>query len=286
MLKRFKEQINQNLGFFWSVPVFIWQIFFFLIPLLFIFLLSFFGGKFGAISGLTFQNFFTFFTPAYGRIILRSLFFAISCSILCLFLAYPIAYYLVFKIKKFKNLFLFLIILPFWTSFLLHVYAWFFVLERGGFINTLLMKLGIIAEPLHMLNNSWAIAIMMVYYYFPFMLLPLYAILEKFDPYLIEASYDLGASWGLTMRKIIIPLSLSGILSGLFLVFVPAFAEFAIPELLGGEKRMFAGTVVSHFILGSTTISQGAAFTVISFLVLGLTIFVMYYCIKKVVKLL
>jgi spermidine/putrescine transport system permease protein len=125
---------------------------------------------------------------------------------------------------------------------------------------------------------------MMVYYYLPFMALPLYAILERFDQRLIEASLDLGATWWQTFYKIMIPLTMPGILSGFLLVFVPSFAEFAIPELLGGDKRMFVGTVVSYEVLGGSTMAQGAAFTLLSVSILMGATVILYWCIKKLVR--
>jgi spermidine/putrescine transport system permease protein len=279
----------QALPFFFGAPVFLWQLLFFGFPLLFIVLLSVIDTKSGTLwphKLFTLSHFYFFFKPAYGRIILRSLLFALLNAMVCLVLAYPLAYFLVFKARRFKNFFLFFLIVPFWTSFLLHVYAWFFVLERSGFLNTLLLSMGVISRPLHILDTLAAVAIMMVYSYFPFMALPLYTTFEKLDQRLIEASLDLGATWVQTLRKIMIPLTLPGILSGFFLVFVPSFAEFAIPELLGGDRKMFVGSVVTHYILGGATVAQGAAFTLVSSGVLILSAVLLYWSIKKLARVL
>jgi spermidine/putrescine transport system permease protein len=159
---------------------------------------------------------------------------------------------------------LFLLLVPFWTNFLLHIYAWFFVLEREGFLNTLLSKLHLISEPLQLLNTPFAIMIMMVYYYLPFMVMPLYSALEKMDPRLIEASFDLGASWRQTVLRVILPLTKKGLKAGFFLVYIPSFGEFAIPELMGGDKWMFVGNVIASYMLGDETGSLGAAFTLLA----------------------
>jgi spermidine/putrescine transport system permease protein len=126
------------------------------------------------------------------------------------------------------------------------------------------MKLGIISEPIHLLNSLFAVMIMMVYYYLPFMVLPIYSALERFNVSLIEASYDLGGTFFSTLRRILIPLTSRGIKAGFFLVYIPSFGEFVIPELMGGDKTMFVGTVVSQYILGEGTGSLGAAFTLLS----------------------
>lgn len=270
------------MGAFFGIPVVLWQILFFFLPLGVVLLLSIVNLQ----QGLSFASFRTFFTPTYAYVIGRSLVLAFTNACLCLVIGYPLAYFLAFKAGRFKNFLLFLFIVPFWTNFLLHVYAWFFVLERGGFLNTFLRYLGITKEPLHILNTLYAVSLMMVYYYLPFMVLPLYTLLEKFDYRFIEASLDLGASWSQTVRKIMIPITLPAILSGFFLVFVPSFAEFAIPELLGGDKVMFVGSVVSHYILGGTTISYGAAFTVLSSAALILSALILYPCLKRLARML
>ncbi|MFS8563280.1 MAG: ABC transporter permease [Rhabdochlamydiaceae bacterium] len=188
-----------------------------------------------------------------------------------------------FSSKKFKNIGLFLLLIPFWTNFLLHVYAWFYVLEKQGFVNNLLLSLNIIQEPILMLNSLFAIMIMMVYYYLPFMVLPIYSSLERFSPSLIEASLDLGASWFQTFRRIMLPLTMRGVRAGFLLVYIPAFGEFVIPELMGGDKQMFVGNVISQYILAQETGSLGAAFTVLSGFILIITVVVLYKLMEKII---
>jgi spermidine/putrescine transport system permease protein len=285
MLTRFRHYTTQYLPFFLGVPVVLWQLLFFCIPLVLVVVLSVvYQDPLTCAYGFTIQHFFYFFKHAYARIMLRSLLLAFTNACICLVIAYPLAYFLAFKARRLKNLLLFLLIVPFWTNFLLHVYAWFFVLDRNGILNALLFRLGIISQPLQILNTMGAVGIMMAYYYLPFMALPLYSILEKFDQKLVEASLDLGATWWQTFRKVIVPLTFPAIVSGFFLVYVPSFAEFAIPELLGGDKKMVVGSVVSRFILGATTLSYGAAFTVISSLVLVISAFIIYIVMRKIVK--
>jgi spermidine/putrescine transport system permease protein len=265
MRRTITHLFDNTYTFFIASPVFAWQLLFFYIPLTFIVVLSLAAfSDAGIFQGLTIQFFIPLFSPLYAWIIIRSLGLALFTSAMCLMIGYPVAYYLALKSERLKNVLLLLLIIPFWTNFLLHVFAWMFILERNGIVNILLQKLGLIVEPLALLNNMFAVMLMMVYSYLPFMILPIYASLERFDKQLSEASLDLGANWLQTLYRIIVPLSLPGIIGGFFLVFVPAFGEFAIPELMGGDKVMFAGSVISHYIVDAQTKGVGAAFTIVS----------------------
>lgn len=280
-----KKNILNQLPFAFGVPAVIWQIVFFYLPLCFIVVSSILKvSELGVIEGITLGKLALFLSPIYLQVIGSSFLLALSNALLCLFIGYPIAYFLAFSSTRFKNLFLFLLIVPFWTNFLLHVYAWFFVLEKEGFLNNMLRFLKIIDEPIHFLNSLFAIMIMMVYYYLPFMILPIYSSLERLDRKLIEASMDLGAGWTHTFRRILLPLTLSGLRGGFFLVFIPSFGEFAIPELMGGDKQMFVGSVVSHYILGEETGSLGAAFTVVSCIALLISVIFLFWLINKIIK--
>ena len=283
MKKSIQTFFADQAPFFWVIPAYMWQILFFYIPIFFMVYVSFLyipdGGK---TIYYSFAHYASFFKAAYFLSIVRSFFLASLTSILCLFLGYPLAYFLSFIVKKTKNIFLFLFILPFWTNFLLHIYAWFFVLERGGFLNSFLIKIGIITEPIAFLNSSFAVVLVMVYCYLPFMTLPIYSVLEKFDKRLIEASEDLGATSFQTFRYIVLPLVMPGIRSGLFLVFVPAFGDFAIPTLLGGDTYMYVGTIIAHYIMGIQTMSRGAAFTVsISIVLLCIVMFYSFFLKRR-----
>ncbi len=265
---------TDEIPFFVGVPALIWQLLFFILPLMGMLVYSF----------ASLYNFVPFLTSMYGHVLLRSLALALTNVILCFCIAYPLAYCLVFHVQRFKNIFLFFLIIPFWTNFLLHIFAWFFVLEKEGVLNTLLLYLKIINEPLHLVNSITAILIMMVYYYLPFMILPIYSSLERFDIRLMESSADLGATWWQTIRRVVLPLSLPGIQAGVFLVFVPSFGEFAIPELMGGDKIMFAGSVISRFILSAQTAKLGVAFTIISSITLIMAAAILYWLIRKIMS--
>ncbi|OGN58909.1 MAG: hypothetical protein A3D18_01545 [Chlamydiae bacterium RIFCSPHIGHO2_02_FULL_49_29] len=273
------------LPFFFGSPVLLWQLFFFYLPLLLLTLSSILTfSPLGNFEGLTLDRLLLFLQPVYAKVILSSLLLALSNALICFFIGYPIAYFLAFKAKKMKPLFLFFLIVPFWINFLLHVYAWFFVLEKEGFLNWLLLSLGIMDQPIPFLNSLFAILLMMVYYYLPFMILPLYSSLEQFNIQLIEASQDLGAKGWQTLLYILLPLSKGGIMAGFFLVFIPSFGEFAIPELMGGDKWLFVGNVVSQYILSETEGALGAAFTLVSALALLLASLLLYKGLNFLLK--
>lgn len=284
-VREMKARTTSDLPFAIGIPALVWQLLFFYLPLLLIICSSFIRlTTEGQFEGLTFDHFLHFFSPVYLKVIGSSLLLALSNALICFLIGYPLAYYIAFPGRKQKNLLLFLLVVPFWTNFLLHVYAWFYVLDRGGLINSLLLWTGIIREPLHLLNSLSAILVMMVYYYLPFMVMPLYTALEKFNYSLIEASQDLGATWITTLRRVLLPLTNRGILAGFFLVFIPSFAEFAIPELMGGDRLMFVGNVVSQYILGEGTGSLGAAFTLFSSLFLLSASLLLYFFINWLLK--
>jgi spermidine/putrescine transport system permease protein len=259
MIKKIQEFNKKESAFFFGAAPLMWQLLFFYLPLFFLIWFSIVQA--GSYFDITFTHYRVFLNLTYLYVILQSLILGAFTAFTCLLIGYPLAYWIIFKTGRLK---IFLLLSPFFTNFLLHVYAWYFVLDRGGFLNTLLLSLGIIKEPLHMLNTMAAMGIMMIYYYLPFMVLPIYSTLDRFDKKLLEASFDLGASWWQTFRRVLLPLTWSGVQLGLLLVYVPACTEFVIPDLMGGGKYMFMGSVISFFMLRSQTVILGTAFTVIS----------------------
>lgn len=283
-IKFLKTSTPSEFSFSIGAPAMIWQVLFFYLPLAILAITSVMQfSETDAFEGFTFQKIAFFLRPLYLKVIFSSFILALGNAILCLLIAYPLAYFLAFTGKRYKNFFLFLLIVPFWTNFLLHIYAWFFVLEKEGFLNNLLRAIGAISEPLQFLNTPFAIMIMMVYYYLPFMVMPLYSSLEKMDVRLVEASLDLGASWGQTLRRVMLPMTKRGLKAGFFLVYIPSFGEFAIPELMGGDKLMFVGTVIANYILGDETGSLGAAFTLVACLMLLISSIALYWIIDRLI---
>jgi putrescine transport system permease protein len=175
---------------------------------------------------------------------LSSLKYAAITTALCLVIGYPFAYFMARARPAIRPTLMMLVMLPFWTSFLLRIYAWKGILANQGILNHLLLSLGVIGEPLHMMNTSFSLVIGMVYAYLPFMILPLYANLVKMDVRYLEAASDLGATPLQAFWRVTVPLSKSGIIAGAMLVFIPAVGEYVIPELLGGPGTLMIGKVL------------------------------------------
>ncbi len=276
-LCRFISLFRAEIPFFIGVFAIIWQLLFLFLPLAKVLIGAIIEQPVSEKISSIWEKIAFFSTPYYLRIVASSFLLALSNSIICFILAYPLAYFLVYHAKKIKTLLLFLLMVPFWTNFFLHIYAWFYLLEKNGLINTLLIRWGVIGSSLPLLNTIWAIMIMMVYYYLPFMLLPIYSSLAHFNSNLIEASFNLGASWFTTLRRIILPLTIPGIRVGFFLVYIPSFGEFAIPSLMGGDKYAFVGSIISDFVLAEGTESLGITFMFITSLLLLFTVGLFYW---------
>lgn len=206
---------------------------------------------------------------------LSSLGLAGAAALLCLLIGYPMAYGIANAPLKWRSSLLLLVVLPFWTSFLIRVYAWMGILGNTGLINSLLLYCRIIDGPLPLLNNNFAVCIGLVYGYLPFMVLPLYAVFEKMDPTLLEAAADLGSRPFRTFLRVTLPLSLSGIIAGSMLVFIPAVGEFVIPELLGGSDNLMIGKVLwtEFFNNRDWPVASAIAISLLMLLVLPMVIF-------------
>lgn len=209
------------------------------------------SGTIEKIKGFTLDNYaFLFDDPLYINSYISSLRIAAISTFLLLIIGYPIAYSMARAPKSIRPLLLMLVILPFWTSFLIRVYAWIGILKPEGLLSGLLIWLGVIDQPLAIMNTETAVFIGIVYSYLPFMVLPLYASLEKLDMTLLEAAADLGATPIQAFWKITFPLSIPGIVAGCMLCFIPAVGEFVIPDLLGGSETLMIGrTLWNEFFL-------------------------------------
>lgn len=241
-----------------AVPT-LWLLVFFLVPFLVVLKISFAepliarppysplfveGPDGWSIQGTLSNYAYLWEDTLYIKAYLSSIKIAFFSTVLALLIGYPMAYYIARSEEPKRSLLLLLIVLPFWTSFLLRVYAWIGILKTNGVLNNLLMKLGIIDDPLIIMQTDVAVYIGIVYTYLPFMILPLYANLVKLDGSLLEASSDLGANPITTFFRITLPLSLPGIIAGSMLVFIPAIGEFVIPALLGGPDTLMIGRIL------------------------------------------
>ena len=208
---------------------------------------SFFArGVYGGVTGeFTFDNYARLFDPLYGFILLRTLVMAVCVTAACLALGFPLALFISRSGKR-KSLYLLLVILPFWTSFLVRTYAWMFLLRDSGLINGMLQGMGLISAPLPLLYNEGAVFVGLVYGHLPFVVLPLYATLERVDRSLIEASADLGARPLDTVLRVMMPLCAPGFRAGAILAFIPSLGAFLTPDLLGGGKSVMAGNLIQN----------------------------------------
>jgi spermidine/putrescine transport system permease protein len=236
-----------RLRFWFLLPARLWLILLFAFPLAIVGAYSLLErGTYGGVElPWTVENYQRLFDPLYGVIFLRSFVLALAATAICLVLAFPLALF-ISRAGPRKNLYLHLVILPFWTSFLVRTYAWLFLLRDTGLINTLLQQMKLISQPLPLLYNDGAVLLGLVYGFLPFMVLPLYATLERLDPALLEAAADLGARPWTAFFRVIVPLAGPGIWAGSALVFIPCLGAYLTPDLLGGGKTVMIGNLVQN----------------------------------------
>ncbi|HEY3835364.1 MAG TPA: ABC transporter permease [Bryobacteraceae bacterium] len=214
----------------------------------------------------TLESYTRLFDPLYGIILWRSFFLAGVTTALCAALGFPLALF-ISRSGRWKNLWLQLVILPFWTSFLVRTYAWLFLLRETGLINTVLTKLGLIHSPLPLLYNDGAVLLGLVYAYLPFMVLPLYATLERIDPSLLEAAADLGMRPLRAIFRIVLPLTTPGMIAGSILVFIPCLGAYLTPDLLGGGKTVMAGNLIQNQFTAARDWPFGSAVSLVLMLI-------------------
>lgn len=230
----------------------------------------------------TLENYERIFNAIYFQVFANSFKLAIISMLICLVVAYPFAYRLSRVKGNLKNILFMLIIIPFWTSSLIRTYAIMVVLKTNGLLNNFLLWLRIIDEPLEILYTGTAVTIGMVYSLLPFMILPLYASFEKLDKSYIEAAGDLGASKIQTFMKVIIPLTMPGIIAGCTLVFLPALCLFYIPDIMGGAKELLIGNLIKNQFLSSRDWPFGSAVSVVLTALMAILLFAYYKSTNRV----
>jgi spermidine/putrescine transport system permease protein len=234
-------------GWFLALPAGVWLLLFFAVPILILGAYSLMPrGVYGGVErGFTLEHYRRFFDPLYLSILGRTVAVALVCTVLCLLLGYPVAYAIA-RAGRWKNLLLFLVVLPFWTSVLVRTFAMIFLLRDTGLINTMLLGAGFIEQPLTLLYTPGAVMAGLVYTFLPFMILPLYASLEKHDRTLLEAAAVLGARPMRGFFRVTLPLSMPGVVAGSLLVFIPALGSFLPSDLLGGAREVLIGNLVQN----------------------------------------
>ena len=263
-----------------AYPYGVWMVIFIICPILLIVLYAFSDGA----GGATLANFAGI--VEYWPIFVRSFFLAFVSTVICLVLGYPLAYIMSRQPPHRQQLYMTLIMLPMWMNFLLRTYAWMSILENKGFINQFLNRIGFIGflqsafgytlDYIPLINTSGAVVLGMVYNFLPFMVLPIYTVLIKLDPKLIEAAQDLGAPAGIVFRRVIFPLSLPGVISGITMVFVPSVSTFVISKLLGGGKYMLVGDLIDLQFMGNAyNPALGSAIALVMMVLIFLCMWIM-----------
>ena len=263
-----------------AVPYVVWMAIFVVAPIVIMTVYAFTSAS----GGFTLDNFAQMGT--YTEVFLRSFKLALIATAICLLIGYPVSYYISREGVSFQRMANVLIMLPMWMNFLLRTYSWMTILENNGQLNQLFRKLGIIAlynnltgaelEFFPMMNTQGAVVLGMVYNYLPFMILPIYSVIVKLDHSLLEAARDLGANSATVFRRVILPLSLPGVLSGITMVFVPSVSTFAISQMLGGGTELLLGDLIERQFLGGAYNPQiGAAISLVMMIIVVVCMVIM-----------
>ncbi|ENQ3079503.1 ABC transporter permease [Bacillus sp. WLY-B-L8] len=265
-----------------ALPTVAWLLIFFLVPLLFVLAFAFLQrGTYGTVEmSFTLENIKRVFDSLYMETLWETVKIAVITTVLCLLIGYPFAYTVTIVDRKWRSLLLLLATIPFWINFLVRSYAWIVILRSQGLVNTFLLKLGIISEPLNLLYNTPSVILGMVYSLLPFMILPVYAAIEQLDKRKLEAAYDLGATPLKAFWHVTIPMTMSGIATGSILVFVSSIGMFVVSDVMGGSKVALIGNVIQNQFLGARDWPFGSALSMIVVLFSVLLIYLYYRATK------
>jgi spermidine/putrescine transport system permease protein len=250
------------------------------LPMILVAILSFLSrGTYGdVVFKFNLSNYSRLLDPLYGKILVYSLLVGVATTVISIVIGYPLAYYIARAPVRQRSLLLFLVLLPFWTNFIIRIYAWIMILRAGGFLDAVLQWAHVTQQPLKLLYTPTAVMIGMVYEFLPFMILPLYTSLEKIENSVLEAAADLGAPPYRVFLRVTLPLSIPGMIAGTILVFIPAMGMFVIPDLMGGAKTILIGNVIRNQFLTARDWPFGAA---ASMVLMALTmVFTLYYTRK------
>lgn len=268
-----------------ALPAITWLFIFFLIPLLFVLAFAFLErGAYGTVEmQFTLENIYRVFDPLYMNTLWETLKIALITTVICLLIGYPFAYTITIVDRKYRSILLLLATIPFWINFLVRSYAWIVILRSHGLVNTVLMNLGIIHEPLSLLYNTPSVILGMVYSLLPFMILPVYTAIEQFDKRKLEAAHDLGATPWKAFWHVTVPMTMSGIATGSLLVFISSIGMFVVSDVMGGSKVALIGNVIQNQFLGARDWPFGSALSLIVVLFSVLFIY-LYYRAAKIYK--
>jgi len=278
-LDRLREsRVFQGLAL--SAPANLYLFIFMVLPLLLIVILSFLArGSYGeVVFRFNLSNYTRLLDPVYARILGYSLVVGLLTTVITILIGYPLAYFIARSPARQRSMLLFLILVPFWTNFVIRIYAWIMILRGGGLLDSFLQWVGLTQKPLGLLYTPTAVMIGMVYEFLPFMVLPLFTSLEKIEGSLMEAAADLGAPPWRVFLRVTLPLSVPGMIAGTILVFIPAMGMFVLPDLMGGAKTLLIGNVIRNQFLTARDWPFGAAASMI--LMLMTLLLTLYYTRK------
>lgn len=281
-MKNHWRQLRRN-GVFLALPTVLWLVIFFVLPLAVVLVFSFMSrGRGGvAIMPFTMEHYERTF-GVFFIILRRSIGMAALTTIICLIVGYPLAFFISTRRRRVvQQIALFLVILPFWTNFLIRTYAWRILLGEEGTINGVLLSLGLVSEPLSLLNTQLAVVIGLIYGFLPFMVLPIYASVERFNFRYVDAAHDLGANDVRTFLRVVLPLTLPGVLAGCALVFIPSVGAFVTPDLLGGAKGLMIGNLINKQFGGSGNMPLGSALSIVMMAVVMLSLLVYVFANRR-----
>ena len=256
-----RQRLPGRTGWLLLAPLLFWAVAFVVAPAIIMLVYSFArrGTLGGVVLDFTLESYAGVFDPVYLQIVIRSIVYAGITTLLCLCAGYPVAYLIGRADPRWRNLLLMAVMVPFWTSFLIRTYAWVTILKSEGLLNSLLLQLQVIAEPLELLYTPGAVVLGLVYTFLPFMILPIYSSVEKLDGALIEAALDLGAGPLRAFSRVIVPLTSPGIAAGVLLVFVPALGIYAVNDILGGGRVDMIGNIIENQFKAARNWPFGAA---------------------------
>ena len=270
-------------GVFLALPTILWLVIFFVLPLAVVLVFSFMSRGRGGVAIMPFT--LEHYQRAFGVffiILQRSIGLAALTTIVCLIVGYPLAFFISTRRRRIvRQITLFLVILPFWTNFLIRTYAWRILLGEEGTINGVLLSLGLISEALPLLNTQFAVLIGLVYGFLPFMALPIYASVERFNFRYVDAAHDLGANDVRTFLRVVLPLTLPGVLAGCALVFIPSVGAFVTPDLLGGTKGLMIGNLINKQFGGSGNMPLGSALSIVMMAVVMISLLVYVFANRR-----
>jgi len=261
-----------------ALPALLWLGVLFVLPMLLIAVLSFFKrGTYGqVVYELTLNNYIRILDPLYGQIFWDTLVVAVLTTAFSVLFGYPLAYYISSLERSKQQVWLLLVMIPFWINFLVRSYAWVIILRSQGVVNTILQSLGVVSEPLPLLYNSGSVLLGMVYTLIPFMVLPIYVSLEQMDRRKLEAAYDLGATPWKAFWHVTLPMTKSGVVTGSILVFVSSIGMFVVPDVMGGAKSALIGNVIQNQFLSARDWPFGSALSIVLML-LSMLLILLYF---------